>query len=160
MTRVKRIVVLCILGVVVIGIGLYFVLPLFSGENNEFTSAFNNHPAQALVDMGSSQFGQQKVDHYPCKLQRSYTVESVFYARFSVYDTLSEKQLEQIADYMQMYATGECYKTTEPTWKHSVLKLSLAFYKGDTKELLYAFIWQDGKRRDLNDNEVYLSPSD
>jgi hypothetical protein len=159
MTRVKRIIVLCILGVVVIGIGLYCVPPLFLGENNGFTSAFNNHPARTLVDMESNNDGEKKVN-YPCKMQSFRTVESVFYARFSVYNALSEKQLDQIADYMQMYATGECYNTSDPTWKHDVVKVSLAFYKGDTKELLYAFIWQDGKRRDLNEDEIYLSPTD
>lgn len=146
MRRVKNI----LMAVVLIGISASVAVPLISslslGDDEGYTNYYKSHPAMELL-------GEENNSEY-CTMRYCQFTESKYFCSFSVYADLTEEQLLQMAEFVELSITGEGFNNNAGI--HNLSKLSFVFYKGDTDELIDYFMYKDGQRLEPSEKDVFL----
>lgn len=118
---------------------------------------FQNHPARELLVSEQTE-NADAMEAY-CEVRYSAISEDVSYNSYSVYGDVSQEQLEEIAEYIEMMLTGSGYESKPDNFGLPLKKLSFAFYREDTQEQIDAFMFKDGKRLPAEEGDVFV-PAD
>lgn len=118
---------------------------------------FRNHPAKEILTSENPEIADT-LENY-CEVRYSAISEDVSYNSYSVYGDVSQEQLEEIAEYIEMMLTGSGYEEKPEELGLPLKKLSFAFYREDTQEQIDAFMFKDGKRLPAEEGDVFV-PAD
>jgi hypothetical protein len=116
---------------------------------DQIEAQMSTHPAKVLL-------GEDDPDTVSVKCRYSSNTEGTCYSSYSVYKELTQQQMEQIADYIELgYIAPDknMQKNEDGRYEYPI---SIAFYKEDTDELIDAFMFKGGKRQEPSEDDIFI----
>jgi hypothetical protein len=132
--------------ILIVFVVILLTLPACSYAD-QVEAQMSSHPAKLLL-------GEDDPD---TKCRYRMHTEGTCYSSYSVYKDLTEQQMEQIADYLELgyiiSPSQDMQKNEDGRYEYPI---SIAFYKDDTDELIDAFMFKGGKRQEPSEDDIFI----
>ena len=133
---------------------LIFVISILLLAACSYSDQMKNHPAKALL----AEENPENPEDASVKRRYDSNTEGTCYTSYSVYKDLTEQQMEQIADFIELGYVAAPDRTMQKNEDGRYeYRISIAFYKGDSDELIDAFIFKGGKRQEPSESDYFIS---
>lgn len=123
------------------------------GCTDQITARMQNHPAKALL----AEENPENPYDASAKCRYVSCTEGTCYISYSVYKDLTEQEMEQIADFIELgliagFNDSMQYKK-DGEYEHPV---NIAFYMENTEELIAAFVFKGGRRQEPGEGDRFI----